>query len=333
MRKMAACGTFLAFCAVILVLRAAAPAAAETALTVSKAAATADNMLPVNVGDELGFFKKHGLDLQIVDFASGSKMSQAVAAGSIDIAVGAGSEMALIAKGAPMKAVCEDEGTFPFLSVGVPWDSPIKSAKELKGKKVGVSSSGSLTDWLAQELAKKETGDPQGITRVAIGSGTASVTAAFRDHLVDADISATSLFLNMEEKQIGRVLVSVTDFEGDAAAGDIYASNQLIATNPEAIRAFLAAWLETIDYMRSHKDETIKIESGVTGFSLAVMSKEYDLTIGMFKEDCRFDPEGLATLSRSFVDLKLLNTPPDMSKLYTEEFLPEGRGQVAGRSN
>jgi ABC-type nitrate/sulfonate/bicarbonate transport system substrate-binding protein len=320
MHNIALRGAFFASCAVTLASLPAPHAAAETALTVAKAAATADNMLPINVGDELGIFKKHGLDVKIVDFDSGSKMAQAVVAGSIDIADGAGTEMAFIAKGAPMKAVCEDEGTFPFLSVGVPWDSPIKSAKELKGKKIGVSSSGSLTDWLAQEFARKEASDPNGITRVAIGSGTASVTASFRDRLVDADVSATSLFLNMEEAKIGRVLIPVTAFEGDAAAGVIYASDHLIETNPEAIRAFLAAWLETIDYMRSHKAETVKIEVAVTGFPPTVMAREYDLTIGMFKKDCRFDPQGLATLKRSFSDLKLLETPPDMSKLYTEAF-------------
>ena len=40
-------------------------------------------------------------------------------------------------------------------------------------------------------------------------------------------------------------------------------------------------------------------------------------------EICKFDPESLVTLKRSFVDLKLLPTPPDMSALYTEAFLPK----------
>ena len=66
----------------------------------------------------------------------------------------------------------------------------------------------------------------------------------------------------------------------------------------------------------------MKIESEITGFSQGVMSKEYDLAIGMFTRDCKFDAESLATLRRSFVDLKLLHTPPDMSKFYTEAFLP-----------
>src|SRR6185437_7744112 len=101
------------------------PALADTTLTVGKASPTSDAIIPVNVGDELGIFKKHGLDLKIVELQGGSKMAQAVAAGSVDIGDGAGSEMAFVAKGAPMIAVCEDTAPAPFLSVGVPWYSPI----------------------------------------------------------------------------------------------------------------------------------------------------------------------------------------------------------------
>jgi hypothetical protein len=43
----------------------------------------------------------------------------------------------------------------------------------------------------------------------------------------------------------------------------------------------------------------------------------------MFSDDGRFNPKALATLSRSYVDLKFLPAEPDMSKLYTEEFLPK----------
>ena len=75
--------------------------------------------------------------------------------------------------------------------------------------------------------------------------------------------------------------------------------------------------------MRTHKAETVKIESGSPDFPESVMSQEYDLTIGMFTKDCRFDEESLATLKRSFVELKLLSDAPDMSKLYTEAFLPK----------
>jgi len=67
----------------------------------------------------------------------------------------------------------------------------------------------------------------------------------------------------------------------------------------------------------------VNIESAVTGFPPSVMSREYDLTIGMFSSDCRFDAQSLATLKRSFMDLQLLKEAPDMSKLYSETFLPK----------
>src|ERR1700739_3354482 len=85
-------------------------ASAQTVLTVGKAAPNADPIIPVDVGNQLGIFKKHGLDLKIVDFNGGRKKSTAMAAGSIDIGDRAGTEMALVAKGVPMTAICESAG-------------------------------------------------------------------------------------------------------------------------------------------------------------------------------------------------------------------------------
>jgi ABC-type nitrate/sulfonate/bicarbonate transport system substrate-binding protein len=222
-----------------------------------------------------------------------------------------------------MKAVCESAGPAPFLAIGVPWNSPVHSIKDLKGKKIGISSPGSLTDWLAHELARKEGWGPDGVETVAIGGSTAATEAAFRAHQVDAEIAGASLFFNFEEQKIGRLLAPVSTYEGNIASGMLFASDKLIASDPAAIRAFLAGWIETIDYMRTHKAETVKIERGITHFDQTVMTKEYDLTIGMFTKACRFDPESLANLKHSFVTLKLLDTEPDMTKLYTEAYLPK----------
>jgi NitT/TauT family transport system substrate-binding protein len=315
----AAIGVLLA----VFVAAASAPASAGTTLIVGKANATSDAIIPVNVGDQLGIFKKHGLDLKIVDFGGGSKMVQALTAGAIDIGDGAGTEMAFVAKDAPMLAVCESTGPTPFLGVGVPWDSPIKTLEGLRAKIIGVSSPGSFSDWSGHELARKFGWGEDGVKTVAIGGGSAPASAAFRTHLVDAAIAGTSLFLEFEEEKQGRLVAPVSSFEGNVASGALFASKALIASNPDAIRAFLAAWIETVNYMRANKAETVKITSGINHFSETVMSREYDLTIGMHTRDCRFDAESLATLKRSFVEMKLLEGEPDMAKLYTEAYLPK----------
>ncbi len=317
-------GSRVAGTAIALLLATSAfPASADTTLTIGKANATSDAIIPVNVGDQLGIFKKHGLDLKIIDFGGGGKSAQAMAADAIDIEDGAGTEMAFIAKGAPMLAVCESTGPAPFLAIGVPWDSPVKSLADLKGKIIGVSSPGSFSDWSAHELARTQGWGPDGVKTVAIGGTTAATLAGFRTHQIDAEIGGASQFFAFEETKDGRFLASVASYEGNVASGALFASHKLIASNPDAIRAFVAGWIETVDYMRAHKAETVKIESGITHFNEAVMSKEYDLTIGMFTKDCRFDAESLAALKRSFVDLKLVDTPPDMATLYTDAYLPK----------
>jgi ABC-type nitrate/sulfonate/bicarbonate transport system substrate-binding protein len=308
--------------ALLLTAMLSAPACAAS-LTVGKASSTSDAIIPVNVGDQLGIFKKHGLDLTITNFGGGSKMVQAMTAGSLDIGIGAGTEMAFVAKGAPMIAVCEASTTAPFLAVGVPWDSPIKSLADLKGKNIGVSSPGSFSDWSGHELARKYGWGENGVKTVAIGGGPAPALAALRAHLVDAVIGNTSQFLTFEQTKHGRLLAPVSTYMGNVASGAIYASNRLVATNPDAIRAFIAGWIETMDYMRTHKVETIKIESAINHFSETVMSREYHLVIGMYTRDCRFDAESLATLKRSFGEMKLVPGEADMSKLFTEAYLPK----------
>ncbi len=301
------------------------PASAATTLTVGKSIATSDPEMAVDVGEAVGIFKKHGLDLKIVNFAGGSKMTQALVAGGIDIADGAGTEMALVDKGAPMLAVCESSSTFPFVAIGVPWDSAIQSLKQLEGKKIGITSAGSLTDWLALDLARKNGWGNDGVTTVAIGGGAVSTIAGLTQHLVDAAIANTSLFLKLQEEKKGRLLAPITDYEGPAASGMIFAANSLIAKEPDAVRAFLAGWIESVDYIFTHKAETVKIESTVTGFPESVMAQAYDIDMKghLFVKDCRFDEESLTTLKRSLVDLNSMPVSTDMSKLYTDAYLPK----------
>lgn len=315
-----------ALAALLLCMVAAAPmseaASAATALLVGTSHQTGDAELPATVGIELGIFEKHGLDVKITDFGGGSRMIQAMTAGSIGIGTGAGSEMALIAKGAPVLAVCEDASTLPYFSVGVPYDSPFHSLDQLKGKKIGITQAGSLTAWLALQLASHEGWAADAIDIVAIGGAPAAVTAALRAHLVDASIGTTMEIEDMEAHEVARVLAPASTFIGRTAGGVIFASDDLMKQQPDTIRRYLAAYLETTRYISTHKDETVTIESRITHYPASIVAKEYDIDQGMFTKDCRFDPESIANLERSFVELKLLPKPPDMSTLYTAEYVP-----------
>jgi NitT/TauT family transport system substrate-binding protein len=311
------------FCAALTSAIATLSARADTTLVVGKANPQAESIMTVNVGDDAGIFKKHGLDLQIQDFdGGGSRIVQALTADSLDIAIGAGTQMSFIAKGAPMLAVCESTTTLPYFSIGLPWNSPIHTVDELKGKKIGVSNPGTLTDWVAQELSRKKGWGPDGVMRVTVGGGIAASSAAFRAGQIDAYIGGTASFLVEADRKVGRMLIPVSDFVDNMASGTVFASNRLIQSNPDALRAFLAAWIETTNFILANKEPTVKSWSKVTGFPESISTQLYDIVKGMYNPSCRFDPVSLATLKRSFVELKALDTEPDMSKLYTHAYLP-----------
>ena len=199
---------------------APSPAAADTTLVVGKAKSEAESIMTVNVGDDAGIFKKHGLDLQIQDFSGGgSRIVQALTASSIDIAIGAGTQMSFVAKGAPMIAVCESTTTLPYFSIGLPWDSPIQTVDELKGKKIGVSNPGTLTDWVAMELSRKKGWGPDGVMRVSVGGGIAASSAAFRAGQIDAYVGGTASFLVEADRKVGRMLIPVSEFVGKIGLG------------------------------------------------------------------------------------------------------------------
>ena len=92
--------------------------------------------------------------------------------------------------------------------------------------------------------------------------------------------------------------------------------------NPDAVRAFLAAWFETITYMVEHRPETIDIVRRTADVSQFIATRDYDAMIGMFNRTGRFNPEALKVVSRSFVEMGMLPSEPDINALITEKYLP-----------
>ena len=100
-------------------------------------------------------------------------------------------------------------------------------------------------------------------------------------------------------------------------------TNKLIATRPGAIRGFLSGWFDTIALMRADKGKTVDTAMKVLDLDRNIAERSYDTLMPMFSDDGRFSPKALSVLARSYVDLKFLPSEPDMSKLYTEDFLPK----------
>ncbi|MGA8610559.1 MAG: ABC transporter substrate-binding protein [Xanthobacteraceae bacterium] len=300
----------------------AARADAQTTLRLGKAQANQFAFVPADVGADTGIFKKHGIDVEISNFGGDAKEMQALIAGSLDIALGGGPAFATIVKGAPMKAVAAEANAPNTIMLVVLKDGPVKSVDDLKGRIVSVSTAGSLTFWLTQQLSRAQGWGDDGIRITPLGSSEAQI-AALKTHQIDGVTTDSVTVAKFVETGDGRVLVKFGDRIKDFHVHVIYASDALIASKPEALKAFLAGWFETIAYMRDHREETIDIAARHTGVSRAVAATGYDDTMPILSADGHFSPKALDVLASSFVDMHLLPDKPDMSKLYTEAFLPK----------
>jgi NitT/TauT family transport system substrate-binding protein len=297
-----------------------APAAAAEKLRAGKAVPEAFSFVPLDIGMRKGFFAKHGLEIESIAFAGDARMQQAMASDSLDIALGSGPAMAFIVKGSPIKAVAAMAGPPLLLAIVVRPDGP-KSAAELKGRKISVSTAGSLTYWLVSETSRRQGWGPKGIDIAPMGAMPGQIAAIKRGDIDGAIMDIGNAF-ELEKRGEGRILVRFTDIK-DFHIHVIFAADKLIAARPETVRAFLQGWFETIAFMRKNKAETVAIAKEVTNKDEEITARVYDELMPMFSDDGKFSPSALATLAKSYVELQLLPEEPDPAKLYNEAFLPK----------
>jgi len=277
--------------------------------------------VPLDIGIEVGIFAKHGLEVESLAFGGAAKLQQALAAGAVDVGLGSGPALSFTAKGAPQLGIAAMAGRPSIMSLIVAKDGPIKSVADLKGKTLSISAPGGVPEWLARELSRQQGWGPDGINLIGLGADSSQI-AALRTGQVVGLPNDIFLATRLEEQGVARILVRFGDIVPVFIMHVIYATDNAMAQRPEDLRRFLAGWFETIAFMRKNKAASVKIASQVTNVSAEIIDRTYDQVMPMFSDDGRFDPQALAVLRRSFVELGLLPTEPDMTKLYTERFLP-----------
>jgi len=307
--------------ALLLVVCTPASASAET-LRVAKAAQQEFAFAVLDVGIRQGYFAKQGLEIEGgMEFGGSPQLQQAMAAGSVDIGLGSGTDLAYVVKGAPVKAVAAMAGPPLGLVIAVKVDGPIKTIADLKGRSIGVSGAASLTAWLTRELSRQQGWSTNGISVDYTGSVSAR-WAALKVNQIDGTAVGVGSALQAEQRGLARITLNFGDYVKAFHVHAIFATNNLIERKPETVRAFLRGWFDTITFMRANKSETVKFVQESMHVDAEIASRTYDITMPELSLDGRFDAAALATLARSFVELKILPAEPDMSNLYTEVFLP-----------
>ncbi len=221
--------------------------------------------LPLTIAERKGFFKDQGLEVEINDFGGGAKSLQALVGGSVDVVTGAYEHtIRMQAKGQDIRAVVE-LGRFPGIVLAVKKSvaDKVKSAKDLKGMKVGVTAPGSSTNFFVNYLLAKDGVAPEEVAFIGVGAGPTAV-AAMKKGEIDAIANLDPVIAKLEQDGDVVVLADSRTEEGTKAifggsnpAAVLYTRADFIEKNPNTVQALVDAFLAALRWIEKATPEEI----------------------------------------------------------------------------
>jgi len=224
-------------------------------------------------------------------------------------------------KGVPAAAVAAMYGPTANLALLVPANSPIKAIADLKGKRIGVTTAGSLTDWLVRELSRQQGWGSNGIHVAPLGQMQARLAAMDRGEL-DGTVQEAANGYELEEAGKTRNLLLFGDIAKHFYTHVIFATNDVIEHRKEVVQRFLRGWFKTVRFMKQNRDFTMKSAGKTIEVRPSVMEKVYDSQIGSFSDDGAWDPAALDVIRESLKELGVLPRVPDAKELCVDTFVP-----------
>ncbi len=292
--------------------------------------------LPTVLAEQLGEYKKAGVDIELVNFKGGSQALTAVIGGSADIVSGYYDHCVnLAAKNQNLQAfVVYDR--YPGLVLGV---SPrrtaeINSIKDLAGKKVGVSAPGSSTDFFLKFLLAKNGINPDSVAVIGIGLDATAVVAMEQgtvDAAVMLDPTPTLLKAKFPTLKILSDTRTEADtqsvFGGEYPGGALYTRGDWIAKHQAETQALTNAILATLKWIHSHTPEEImaKMPEDLIGPDKALYLAALKNTIPMYSSAGRMDPKGAEAVLRVFSQSspEVAKAKIDLARTYTNKFVEQ----------
>lgn len=312
----------IAACISALCIAASSPAKSEDLLVTQYKADPSG--APYGVAIDKGFFKKAGVDITgVISGEGGGASVRAVMASNLGFGeTSPAAAIAAINAGQDIKIVDIGSRSLADNVIIVLPDSPIKSVRDLKGKKFGISNPKSLGEMTIVAAAEKVGLDPNDIHRVALGNLSGDLTA-LENHVVDATTIPGILFMMRGGASKYRVIMGPSELpELPPAAG--IATSDLMKNHPDKLRAILVARREAVQFIEQHTADASKILEKVYA---PLPPKDVDammhqLVEAKFYSEGRIEMQLLQTTAHVMREVGMLDKDVDLSKMIDPSFLP-----------
>lgn len=262
----------------------------------------ATGFAPSWVAADKGLWKKHGLDVELIFLRGGSRTVSAMLGGSVDFIIGSdlGATTAIL-QGAAITRVGVTTNTLGYSMVSQP---SIKSVRDLKGKIIGITPGRDAAYARVVKLLRDNGMDAsKDVTFLPMGDGgPAARVAALSSGVIDASMFTPPSDM-ISEKAGMRILTKI-----DVAniGGGLNVTTAVLQKKRPQLLSFLRGYMEAIQYLKSHKDESLKIFSKyVRNPDLAIMAHLYDEISSRAEPSLRPRPDA----ARALLELAALDFP------------------------
>jgi NitT/TauT family transport system substrate-binding protein len=275
------------------------------------------------VAKDAGIFKKHGLDVDLVQLA-GAVQTSALVSGEIDYLTGITGPLVGAARGLPFKGIMVTHDRTLFWLIANP---DIRRIEDLVGKTVAVDRLATLQDIVARDLIKRKGVNPDLVTYIQTGSVSNSVQSLQQGNVAAAVLSLPH---NVVMAQKGfRELASGPEFNLRSASGGIATHEAKLKKDPAGVKAVIRATFEAMDFNRREKTWMVNYISNKWKISAKVAEESYKSWLNGFTTDGKIPLRDLQEIYDQAYASKLIPTPVPVSQVMdyslTDEVFKEKR--------
>ncbi len=249
------------------------------------------SITPLIYGIEKGLYRKEGVDLQFRILRGDLAIAAMVNSKDVDYIYGAGTAFLAALRGAPVKILSHDFKSVLFYLMGQP---NVQSAKDLRGKKIAVSSLGGTGAASARASIKALGLDPdKDVTYIVIGAASVRM-AAMEAGSIEAAIMPVPWNFRMKQKGF-KDLIFAGSVMSQPLTG-IATTKDKIEKNPEQVRRVLRGFLRALRAVKQEKKDVVEFIGRKFSLDAPTAEETYKVVLQTLSEDGTVGADALQDL-------------------------------------
>jgi NitT/TauT family transport system substrate-binding protein len=237
--------------------------------------------MPMHIANDLGLFKKYGLEIKVIELAGGVFAFRAVVAGSADVASASGPFSTVgRSRGSNTKLILANS---PKLEASMVVNKDIKTLADLKGKRIGIQEPGGFADVLARGVLRAAKIDPKEVNFVSIA--TEDVPALVAGQVDTAMLHVEQEIIAQQKVPGLHAIARMWEIQPLNLYNALAVTEKLIKDNPQAVKALVKGHIEATRLLYTDRAKVLPIIVKYTKLPQDVAEKSLDFLV----EKCIWD--------------------------------------------